>query len=467
MMKSDVYIAAAEPAYGCFPYDSSDGPVPRALGRLWSAWGRPLENPFQGWIGPGGVVVIKPNWVMDYNPLGYSIDSLVTHTSLIRHMICACAVAMEGRGTVVVGDCPLQGCDFPALMRLGRVTELQDLLQRQYPGLKIEVRDWRLTVLHRRGGMNSCVVSPQTTRCDADAAVRDLYDLVDLGRDSFLEEISDYAEHFRVTMYKPSRMQSHHRPGKHEYRIVREVRRADLLINLPKLKTHIKTGLSAALKNLVGINGLKEYLPHHIRGAYFDGGDCYNRGNVFSRWADRWYDRWWERHAEMSGAGRRVYALVHRTLRAAAAGAGAGMISSGSWSGNETLWRTILDLNHLLYFGEPRPKHIVTIVDGIIAGEGHGPLQPTPKPAGMLIAGENPACVDAVAAHLMGYNLSRIPMVYHALTHRKSRFSIADLHALETICVQENGDVSSGRITRLPRLDFRKPTYWRRAASPR
>jgi uncharacterized protein (DUF362 family) len=153
-------------------------------------------------------------------------------------------------------------------------------------------------------------------------------------------------------------------------------------------------------------------------------------------------------------------------LRATAAGTGAGMISSGSWSGNETLWRTILDLNHLLYFGEPRPKHIVTIVDGIIAGEGQGPLQPTPKPAGILIAGENPACVDAVAAHLMGYNMSRIPMVYHALTHRKSRFSIADISALETTRVDENGSVRSGSIDRLPRLDFRKPKYWRRAATP-
>ena len=465
-MKPDVYIAAAPPAYGSFPYDRGDDPVRQALGRLWQAWGRRPEDPFQGWVSPGGTVVIKPNWVMDYNPLGHDIESLVTHTSLIRHMIDACAAALEGRGTIVVGDCPLQGCDFPALMRRGRVTELLELLRRQYPSLRIEVRDWRLTVLHRRGGANTIVVSGQTTRSDADAAALDEYDLVDLGRDSFLEEISDYAEYFRVTMYKPSLMKLHHRPGRHEYMVVREVRNADLLINLPKLKTHVKTGLSAALKNLVGINGLKEYLPHHIRGAYFDGGDCYNRGNVFSRWADRWYDGWWERHAEMSGAERRVRALVHRALRAAAAGAGAGMISSGSWSGNETLWRTILDLNHLVYFGEPRPKQIVTIVDAIVAGQGHGPLEPTPRPAGMLIAGANPACVDAVAAHSMGYNVSRIPMVYHALTHRRSRFSIPDLGALEAVCVDENGDVQSGRIDRLPRLDFRKPRYWRRAATP-
>ncbi len=465
-MKPQVCLVVAEPAYGNFPYDSNDSPLPEALRRLWSAWGRPPDNPFEGWLKPGGTAVIKPNWVMDYNPLGHSIESLVTHTALIRHMIHACAVAMEGTGRIVIGDCPLQGCDFPALLRLNHMTELQELTLRQFPHLSVEVRDWRLTVLRRRGGMDTCVVSPQTT-CRDDLARLEEYDLIDLAGDSFLEEISDYARHFRVTMYKPSLMLAHHRPGRHEYMIVRQIRNADLLINLPKLKTHIKTGLSAALKNLVGVNGLKEFLPHHIRGAYSDGGDCYGRGNVFSRWADRWYDDWWEKHDQMSTLHRRARAMAHRALRAAAAAAGAGLISAGSWSGNETLWRTILDLNHLLYFREPRPRRIVTIVDGIVAGEGEGPLRPTPKSAGLLIAGENPACVDAVAAHAMGYNLSRVPMVYHALTHRKSRFSLADLHDLEAVRVDPAGRAQSCSIDQLDRLDFRKPKYWRRAATPR
>jgi uncharacterized protein (DUF362 family) len=463
-MKSDVYLVAATPAYGEFPYDAADDPVRLALGRLWRAWGRDPDNPFEGWVRPGGAVVVKPNWVMDYNPLGHGLDSLVTHLSLIRHVIEACAAAMGGKGVVIVGDCPLQGCDFPTLLRRNRMAELHEQLARQWPELKIEVQDWRLTVLHRRGGMDTCVVSPQTTRQTGDAAGLATHDLVDLGRDSFLEEISDYARYFRVTMYKPSLMLAHHRPGRHEYMVVKDIRNADLLINLPKLKTHIKTGLSAALKNLVGINGLKEFLPHHIRGAYFDGGDCYCRSNLFTRWADRWYDAWWEDHAGMSVGKRRVYAFVHRTLRAAGAGLGSGMISAGSWSGNETLWRTILDLNHLLYFREPHPKRIINLVDGVIAGQGKGPLQPTPHPAGLIVAGENPACVDAVLAHTMGYNISRIPMVYHALTHRRSRFSVADVQAVEVTRTDENGQVQTGPIDQLPRLEFSKPKYWRRAA---
>jgi uncharacterized protein (DUF362 family) len=295
------------------------------------------------------------------------------------------------------------------------------------------------------------------------AELRD-YELVDLAGDSFLEEISDYARDFRVTMYKPSLMRAHHQPGRHEYLLVRCAREADLFLNLPKMKTHMKAGLTGAMKNLVGINGHKEFLPHHIRGSYFDGGDCYCQSNLFSRRADHWYDHWWETYERLSVPQRKVFGLVHRMLRGAAVATGGSWISAGSWSGNETLWRTVLDLNHLLYFGPKSPRRIVTIVDGLIAGEGNGPLKCSPKPLGLLLAGENPACIDAVLAHVMGYNLARIPTVYHALIHRKSRFAVEDIQALDIEYVKGNGERSLVRMNQIPRLDFQKPRYWRRAA---
>jgi len=459
-MKSEVRMAATEPAYGSFPYDKADDPVLLGLRRLWSAWGRDPDNPLGQWLGPGGAAVIKPNWVMDANPLGHSLESLVTHTSLIRHMIYACAAAMEGIGTIIVGDSPLQGCDFAALLRVSRMDELLMVVRQQFPGLKIEAQDWRSTVLLRRGKMTGCPTSAQESTEEGQ------YESVDLGRDSFLEEIGDYAKDFRVTMYKPSLMLAHHGPGKHEYLFVQRALDADLLINLPKLKTHMKTGVTGALKNLVGICGRKESLPHHIRGSYFDGGDGYCTGNVFSTWADRLFDHWWEGYAEMSVAERIAYSTAHRLLKAAAIGTGGGRISGGSWSGNETLWRTILDLNHAVYFGVRRPKHVITVVDGIIAGEGQGPVEPSPRPAGLLIGGENPACIDAVLTHVVGYNIARIPMVYHALTHRKSRFA-GDLDSLSVVQVEKNGETKSLSLDQVPRLDFRKPRHWRRAAVPR
>ncbi|MBN1508289.1 MAG: DUF362 domain-containing protein [Sedimentisphaerales bacterium] len=459
-MKSEVYMATTEASYGSFPYDGRDDPVRMGLRRLWSAWGRDPEDPLGAWLRPGGTAVIKPNWVMDDNPLGHGIESLVTHTSLIRHMIYACASAMNGSGTVVVGDSPLQGCDFEALLRRSGMDELLGVVRREFPGLQIEVQDWRSTVLLRKGRLTGCPTFAQVGKEDVE------YESVDLGRDSFLEEICEYARGFRVTMYPPSLMLAHHGPGKHQYLFIKRALEADLLINLPKFKTHVKTGVTGALKNLVGMCARKESLPHHIRGSYFDGGDDYCKSNVFSRWADRVYDDWWEKYANLFVGRRIAYSTAHRLLKAAAIATGAGRISGGSWSGNETLWRTVLDLNHAAYFGTKVPKQIITIVDGVIAGEGDGPVTPSPRPAGLLVGGEDPACIDAILTHVAGYNIARIPMVYHALTHRRSRFA-GDLDSLRVVHADRDGQVKSLSLDQVPRLDFRKPRHWRRAAVPR
>jgi hypothetical protein len=94
----------------------------------------------------------------------------------------------------------------------------------------------------------------------------------------------------------------------------------------------------------------------------------------------------------------------------------------GGWEGNNTLWRTILDLNRILFFAdrdgrmraEPQRRY-VTVVDGIVAGEGEGPLGATPVHAGLLVGGFDPSLVDVVATEAMGFDLTLVPMVREAL----------------------------------------------------
>ena len=88
----------------------------------------------------------------------------------------------------------------------------------------------------------------------------DQYVIVDLGVKSMVEPISADASKFRVTQYDPRKMFEHQRPGVHRYLIAKDVLDADLVINLPKLKTHKKAGITAALKNLVG-HQRKQGLP--------------------------------------------------------------------------------------------------------------------------------------------------------------------------------------------------------------
>jgi hypothetical protein len=94
-----------------------------------------------------------------------------------------------------------------------------------------------------------------------------------------------------VTQYDPRKLALAHRLGRHQYPIAREVFEADVVFNVPKLKTHKKAGITAALKNLVGINGNKDFLPHHRVGGSLLGGDCYAGVGPLKRAAEFCLDR--------------------------------------------------------------------------------------------------------------------------------------------------------------------------------
>jgi uncharacterized protein (DUF362 family) len=464
-MRPDVHVVKCDPVYPAFPY-RRDTDTYRALERMWAARGEDPSNPFGRWLAPGGTAVIKPNWVMDVSPVAPTLDALITHASLVSYVLGWCAVAMDGRGTVILGDCPLQSCDFGRLRRDGGVDATVRDARERFPDLDVRVEDWRLTVLHRRGADEGGGGGAQISRTGDESSPTDGYLLVDLGRDSFLEEIAEFSDRFRVTCYDPRLMQQHHAPGKHEYLLSRRALDADLLINLPKLKTHKKAGLTGALKNLVGINGHKEYLPHHIRGSYFEGGDWGARSNRFMARYEAVADWYWGRYQRMGPIERRLLMRVLGALHRAAKATGADGITAGGWSGNETVWRMTLDINHAQYFGAARPRHVITLVDAIVAGEGDGPLAPTPRPLGLVLVGENPAYLDATGAKLMGYNLSRVPLVYHGIYHRRSRFAGPDLRDFVVQWVE--GDVVRPVcFDQLPVTPFRKPKYWGRADAPR
>ena len=74
------------------------------------------------------------------------------------------------------------------------------------------------------------------------------------------------------------------------------------------------------------------------------------------------------------------------------------------WAGIEN---SILDLSTTV-----RPDF--AIVDGIVAMEGNGPIQGTPKAAGVLVMGDDPVAVDATAARVMGLVPERISYLHKA-----------------------------------------------------
>jgi hypothetical protein len=262
-----------------------------------------------------------------------------------------------------------------------------------------------------------------------------------------------------------------HAPGKHQYLIAREVLEADVIVNLPKLKTHKKAGVTCALKNLIGINGNKEYLPHHRVGGARQGGDCYPGGSRVKRALEYSLDR--QNMAE-SFAAARLWSDIAVNLDRAARLTVDGLGVEGSWSGNDTIWRTCLDLNRILLYGtadgamaaDPQ-RRVFHIVDAVVAGHGDGPLSPQPLGLGMILAGQNAPAVDWVGAALLGYDPSRIPVVREAF----GKFSWP-LTSSGVSDVLLKGDLGSGPADEsmrnfVPPASVTYPIGWRDARAPR
>jgi uncharacterized protein (DUF362 family) len=109
----------------------------------------------------------------------------------------------------------------------------------------------------------------------------------------------------------------------------------DLLVSMPKMKTHHWAGATLAMKNLFGL------VP----------------GGVYG----------WPKN------------VLH-------------------WAG---IPESIVDLHHLF------PRQFA-IVDGIVGMEGNGPIQGTPKQAGVIVAGSDVAAVDATCCRIMGIDPQKI-----------------------------------------------------------
>jgi uncharacterized protein (DUF362 family) len=110
---------------------------------------------------------------------------------------------------------------------------------------------------------------------------------------------------------------------------------ADLLVSMPKMKTHHWVGATLAMKNLFGV------VPGGLYG----------------------------------------------------------------WPKNVLHWAGINECIVDLHSAFPRQ---FALVDGIVGMEGNGPIQGTPKAAGVLVAGSDPAAVDATCCRIMRIDPSKV-----------------------------------------------------------
>jgi len=441
--------------------DLAANPVSEALDRLADSLGWANESgPFGRVIPAGARVLIKPNLVLHQNddprfhgPEG--INCLVTHASLIRAAVEA--ALRTGAGEVLVGDAPIQGCDFDALIKTSGLDVWSREQMSRDPRFK-GVRDFRRT---------TCVIVHGVRVAAENLQSEDHFTLFDLGRESLLEPISSADPRFRVAWYDHRLMAKTHHQGKHQYLVAREVVDADVLINLPKLKTHKKAGVTCALKNLIGINGNKEYLPHHRVGGPKTGGDNYPDDGVIKRALEFVSDR---QNITTSYAGGMLWHLFFALLVRASRASGDRVGLDGSWLGNDTIWRTCLDLNRILLYGksdgtmsEEMQRRVIHIADAVIAGQGNGPLAPEPLELGLLLGSNNAAAMDWIGAQLLAYDPEKISLVRHAFDQFRWPIANSPSNRVELV-----GDLGAGYPQ--PILDAMRPRVshpvgWRDAAA--
>lgn len=436
--------------------EQAENPVSQALRRLADAMGWSDERgPFGKVIPRGARVLIKPNLVLHQNEGSGGLDCLVTHPSLIRATVEA--ALRTDAAEVLVGDAPIQGCNFDALVEssgLGSWAQAQMALDSRFKG----VRDFRRTIGVLVHGVRVAAENLQS---------EDRFALFDLGRQSLLEPISAAGNPFRVAWYDPRLMAKTHHAGVHQYLVAREVVEADIIINLPKLKTHKKAGITCALKNLIGINGNKEYLPHHRLGGSKRGGDCYPGNGALKRALEYLSDR--QNLTSSYAAGmlwRLLFAVVVRTSRAQGDRTGI----DGSWSGNDTIWRTCLDLNRILLYGrcdgtisDEIQRRVIHVADAVVAGQGNGPLAPQPLNLGLILGGNNAAAMDWVGAHLLAYDPEKIALVRHAFD--QFRWPIADFPSSGVSVTGDLGEGSPLRLLETFRQPVIHPAGWRDASA--
>jgi uncharacterized protein (DUF362 family) len=428
------------------------------------------RGPFGRVIPKGARVLIKPNLVLHQNEGSGGMDCLVTHSSLIRAAVEA--ALQTDAAEVLVGDAPIQGCNFDALVEstgLRAWAQSQMALDSRFKG----VRDFRRTIGVLVHGVRVAA---------EDVQPEDRFALFDLGRQSLLEPISAAGNPFRVAWYDPRLMAKTHHSGVHQYLVAKEVVEADIIINLPKLKTHRKAGITCALKNLIGINGNKEYLPHHRLGGSQHGGDCYPGNGVVKRALEYLSDRQNLTSSYATGMlWRLLFAVFARTSRAQGDRTG----TDGSWSGNDTIWRTCLDLNRILLYGrsdgtrtdgtrsggtanggtmsagimsDEIQRRVIHVADAVVAGQGNGPLAPDPLDLGLLLGANNAAAMDWVGAHLLAYDPDRISLVRHAFD--RFRWPIADCPSSGVSVAGDLGEGPPLRVLETIRQPVVHPVGW-------
>lgn len=386
----------------------------RLLGLDEKNYNTPHWNPFVEIVKPGDKVVIKPNLVLDFNYSGQTTNCVITHASVLRPIVDYVLMALKGAGEVMIADSPHGNANFEIIKKVAGLNELGEFYKNVGADLKIlDLRKYEYGFGHQ-----GFLENRKTVNRDPKGYLE-----INLGKESAFIDLP-HLENLYGADFDRREIRRYHNQNVNKYLVARTFLDTDVIISIPKLKTHKKIGTTLNLKGLIGINGDKNYLPHFRIGDPAQGGDEFPLiKNQFERRL-RQFRRFLFDHLLGDNNHKRIksYKLINYFFSILEGFYFKKMgqkkeINSGDWHGNQTVYRTAYDLSKIIFQANKsgqiiskNPRRFFSLIDGIVGGEKDGPLSPSPKPCGVLIAGHNFVAVDIVATRLMGFNPEKMPV---------------------------------------------------------
>jgi uncharacterized protein (DUF362 family) len=421
-------------------------------------FGKSTWNPLRNYVKPGQSVFLLCNFVKhNITNVPQILAAKCTHASVIRPLIDYILLALSGTGSVSFGNAPLQSADWMTVTRETGAQHLHEFYTHFFKtDISVQLVDLRQHIVRRK---LLGAVEPLYHVDDTEACIP-----VDLGPDSLLDQLyaRGQSPKFRVLDYDPHRTERCHSHAKHIFLMSRRILQSDVIISVPKLKTHEKVGFTCGIKGCVGAVGHKDSLAHHRYGPPRSGGDEYPDHVSFLRPLSYLHEAVYSLHP-----GRYQKALhllncwsrkfVRRFTRSL----------SGSWPGNDTCWRMAVDLARIVEYAardgclkpQKQRSHIM-LTDGIVAGEGDGPLSPRPVRLGYLSFSDNIAAGDYVNCLSMGFSPEKIPMLREAF--RLDKYALIEGNSSDISLVLNGTTIRMKELSAGLAKKFLPPREWRR-----
>lgn len=374
-------------------------------------------------IQPGDYVVLKPNFVQESNELRDSWVEMITNPAVITATLKIVLKQLKGQGRILLTDAPMTPAKFEKILAHMPVEQWKELCTSKNVEFSIvDLRDEEWD-----NAANGVILNAK--KLEGDPRGKVICNLK--GENSeFYNKKTGKAGYYGAD-YDISETNRAHNGIDNQYSVSRSVIEADVFVNIAKMKTHKKAGITCCLKNLVGINTNKNLLPHHTTGTPEEGGDQFESSGGSRKLESA--VTYYAKKVVHGIPGLTPLLVPLKNFAIKVWGDNKTAIKSGGWYGNDTLWRTILDLNKVLFYAEPNGalrsdepasrKRYIGVVDGIVAGEGLGPLAPDAVNAGVLLCGTDPAAIDSVATKIMGFDYRMIPSIKHAYKVKKYKIS--------------------------------------------